>query len=316
MSSKKIWLSIGLLALAAARARSVQPASPHREPSRPVRSAPVLPGKWTPNLLYAMLTSTNQEAGRLLYRAAFAAGPAIIPQLQAALSDDRTATFAARSLAYIGGRQALDALSKLVADPRNLDLRRFYYGALGGSGVPSATAILLHQIRNSDREPDRSVTQDAILALTVHSDAALVPQLRAISKEITDPVIQDDIENAAEVIETRARYLSEHAGKTAGGSVGQAIRTYFIPALEGAPTAAQAGNQHSPPVDVRMVSQTFSPNKARVLAHVIFETPQALANYEMVLQKEGDAWRVASVWLGAEAKKAHPALPHPPVPKS
>jgi hypothetical protein len=218
----------------------------------------------------------------------------------------------------MGGIKALDVLSTLVADPRNLDLRRFYYGALGEYDDPQTAAVLLNQVRHSDREPDRSVTQDALLALTVRSDAALVPQLRALSKEVTDPVIQDDIENAADVIEARAQFLAAHPRKLTGNSIGHAVRTYFIPALEGAPSAAQAGTGSAAPpaVDVRIASETFSPDKARVLTHVIFETPQALANYEIVLQRKGGGWTVASVWLGTEATKARPAPPHAPHPKS
>src|SRR2546427_8869173 len=61
---------------------------------------------WAPELLDAILSSPNEEAHDALYRAAFAAGPAIVPQLEAAIKDDRTAEFAAQSLAFIRGAQA------------------------------------------------------------------------------------------------------------------------------------------------------------------------------------------------------------------
>jgi hypothetical protein len=261
--------------------------------------------KWEPALLYGILTSPDPLAGHLLYRATFAAGPAVVPQLEAALKDDRTASFAARSLAYVGGRQAFSILAKLVNDPRNLDLRRFYYGALGEENDPRATAILLDKINNSDHEPDRSVTQDALLALTVRSNAALAAHLRQLSQDVTDPVIQDDIQNAADIIEGRARYLAQHPKLPTGGSVAQAIHTYFLPALEGPPNSTSIQTHTAvPAVKERIVSQTFSPNQRRALVHVVFETPQALANYEIVVRKVGGAWKVASVWLGSEARRA------------
>ncbi|MEJ2010034.1 MAG: HEAT repeat domain-containing protein [Acidobacteriota bacterium] len=197
--------------------------------------------KWSPEHLYSILSSPNPEARENLYRAAFAAGPAIIPRLEAALKDDRTATFAAQTLAYIGGEKALAILSKLVNDPRNLDLRRFYYGALGGSDNPKDIEILLNKIRTSDREPDRTVTQEAILALSISSDPSLVSKLEQAEKEVSDPVVKDDIQTAATVIQLRAKYLASPAGENAGNLVNQAIRTYFMPALEAAPEGNDAG---------------------------------------------------------------------------
>ncbi len=89
-----------------------------------------LPGDWGPELLYGILSSPNEEAQFGLLRATFAAGPAIIPQLTEALKDDRTAEYAAQSMAYIGGEKALPVLGKLLSDPRDFNLRRFTYGAL------------------------------------------------------------------------------------------------------------------------------------------------------------------------------------------
>ncbi len=105
-----------------------------------------------------------------MLRATFAAGPAIIPQLAAALKDDRTAEYAAQSLAYIGGDQALPILWKLLSDPRDLNLRRFTYGALAEFDSPQATDMLFDVINKSDDEPDRTVTEAAVIALTVRTD--------------------------------------------------------------------------------------------------------------------------------------------------
>ena len=90
-----------------------------------------LPGDWAVDLLYRMLSSANPQAADDLLRAAAAAGPEIIPQLEEGLKEDGTAEFAAQALAYIGGPKALEILWKAVGDPRDLNLRRFYYGALG-----------------------------------------------------------------------------------------------------------------------------------------------------------------------------------------
>ncbi len=303
----KILLCGSLLALSAMNLRLL--AAQRAPASRSEASS----GAWEPALLYAILTSPHAQARRLLYRAAFAAGPAIIPQLQSALRDDRTATFAARSLAYIGGARALAILATLVHDPRNLDLRRFYFGALGEADDPTATPILLNQVRNSDHEPDRSVTQDALLALSTRSDAALAAQLRALSHDVTDPVIQDDIENAADIIAARARYLAEHPNSPTNGSVAEAIHAYFLPAFEGLPAAASPAERGAPPAArERILHLTYSPHRDRALADVIFEMPQAQAHYEIVVARLDGRWQVASVWLGAEERKKAPPAPSPP----
>lgn len=264
--------------------------------------------KWSPAKLYAILTSPNPEEGENLYRAAFEAGPTIIPKLEAALQDDRTAEFAAQVLAYIGGPTALADLAKLVHDPRNLDLRRFYYGALGSSDNPQAIRILLDKVRTSDHEPDRTVTRDAILALSISSDASLVPKLKEAEREVTDPVIQDDIETAATVIGLRAQYLASPGGKGAWDSVNQAIRTYFMPALLELPSGDGAAAEDSH-VEIHIRNVTYSPGKNRVLAAVDFESPRAVASYQMVVQKVAAQWKVASVWLGDEHEKPQPVTP-------
>ena len=199
-----------------------------------------LPGDWGPELLYSILSSPNEEAQFGLLRATFAAGPAIIPQLTAALKDDRTAEYAAQSLAYIGGDQALPILWKLLSDPRDLNLRRLTYGALAEFDSPQATDILFDVINKSDDEPDRTVTEAAVIALTVRTDTALLPRLLAAEKKLQDVVIRDDLDNARAVIEERAKYLASPEGKKSGGSIESAVRTYFMPALE-PPPAPETG---------------------------------------------------------------------------
>jgi len=282
-------------------------------PANPVtqKQSVLLNEKWSPDHLYSILSSPNPEARENLYRAAFAAGPALIPKLEIALKDDRTASFAAQALAYIGGEKALAILSKLVNDPRNLDLRRFYYGALGGSDNPEDIQILLNKIRASDQEPDRTVTRDAILALSIRSDPSLVPKLEQAEKEVTDPVVQDDINTAATVIQLRTKYLASAAGGDSGTSVNSAIRTYFMPALEAAP-GGNGTDQQDMHVDIHVRHLTYSPDKTRVLAAVDFENPQAVASYHIVVQKSASGWKVASVWLGTEREKPQPHSPAAP----
>ncbi len=297
-----VWLALAVLSLglpvrsaAAAGQSSIGPGALLNEP-------------WSAAKLYAILSSPDRQVRNNLYRAAFEAGPALIPKLEAALKDDRTAEFAAQTLAYMGGPRARGILAKLVNDPRNLDLRRFYYGALGGSDDPHNMAILLNKIRTSDQEPDRTVTRDAILALSISSDPALIPKLRQAEKEVTDPVVQDDINTAVTVIGLRARYLATPAGKNSGGSVAQAIRTYFMPALEASPGEDGSGQQDMH-VDIQIKNHlmAYSPDKTRVLAPVDFENPQAVAHYRLVVQKRSGTWIVASVWLGQELEKHPPA---------
>lgn len=209
------------------------------------------PSDWCPELMDAILSSPNQDARGLMLEAAFAAGPEIVPKLQKALSDDRTAEFAAQALAFIGGPDAIKILASLMADKRDLNLRRFFYGALGEYHSPEATGALLEAIARSDAEPDRTVTEAAILAFSVHSDPSLIPQLRQVEGKIQDVVIRDDLDNVIEVIQKRAHDVAASAETAKGslpgtiegppggsisddltpGSLRAAIQLYFLPAF-------------------------------------------------------------------------------------
>ena len=274
----------------------------------------VLPsGEWAAELLDGILSAPNPEAADWLFRAAFAAGPAIVPQLTEALQDDRTAEYAAQALAFIGGDDALQALWKLQMDKRDLNLRRFYYGALAEFDSDQATQTLLDVIARSDGEPDRTVTEAAILALTVRVDPKLPGMIRQARKNLQDVVIRDDLENALDVVQIRSKYLATPEGKNAAGSIDAAVRTYFIPALQAPPEPPRQTAAHpplpKPQVNVEVQHLTLSPNKMRALAAVTFEDPSAIANYDLVLQKRLGNWTVVSVWLGAEAEKPAPAPP-------
>ena len=287
------------------------------------------PTDWGPDLLYGILSSPNEDALGELLRATFAAGPSVVPQLAEALKDDRTAEYAAQALAYIGGEKSLDLLWKLLSDPRNLNLRRFTYGALAEYEAPEATNLLLDVISRSDSEPDRTVTETAVIALTVLSDPKVLARLREVEHKLQDVVIRDDVDSACFVIEGRDKYLASPEGKKAGGSVAAAVRTYFIAGLQsGAPPVSAphvATNQPGasanfpkpiappkPPVTVDIQDVTLTPGKDRALARVVFEDPTARANYDIVLEKRGGNWSIASVWLGAEVEKAAPtAVPAP-----
>jgi hypothetical protein len=285
------------------------PAAQPPETAAPSGEDAVLPGDWAPELLWAILSSPNPTASDALYRAAFAAGPGIVPQLEAALKDDRTAEFAAQSLAFIGGEKALQALFKLQDDKRDLNLRRFYYGALGEYDSPQATDTLFSVIDHSDSEPDRTVTEAAILALTVRTDPKILPRIREAENKVHDVVIHDDLDNAAAVIESRERYLASPEGQKAGGSINAAVHTYFIAAFEPPPAAPKtpAAAPEKPPVKVEVRHLVFSPDQMRALARVAFEDPSAIAYYDMVLQKRLGDWTLASVWLGTEEEKPVPA---------
>jgi hypothetical protein len=271
---------------------------------------------WAAELLDGILTAPNPDAADSLFRAAFAAGPSLVPLLAAALQDDRTAEYAAQAIAFIGGQDALQVLWKLQQDKRDLNLRRFFYGALAEYDSDQATQTLFDAINKSDAEPDRTVTEAAILALTVRTDPKLVDRIREARKNLQDVVIKDDLENALDVIEIRSKYLASPEGKKAGGSVDAAVRTYFIPALEPPPEPAAhaAGHPVEPPPKVKLEIQnlTLSPDKMRALAAVTFEDPAAIANYDLVLQKRMGNWAVVSVWLGGEAAKPGPSPPAKP----
>jgi len=338
---KAIWLVLAAFCLLPSAYLFSQEQTPPTETAAPTDDDKPLPGDWAVELIDAAEHSPNAEARDALYRAAMATGPAILPQLEEALKDDRTAEFAAQALAFIGGEKAIQILWKLQSDQRDLNLRRFYYGALSEFDAPEAAQTLLGVINRADEEPDRTVTEAAVIALSVRSDPKLVAPLREAEAKIKDVVIRLDLENAADVIEHRAKYLAAPTAKKTGASVEDAVRTYFAPALissgtpvvatpapakpaagsrgpaAAAPKAAagRAGTAKppapaEPPVKVRVEQLTFAPEKSRVLARVTFEDPSAVANYDIVLQKRYGEWFVASVWLGSEAEKA-PATPMP-----
>ena len=262
---------------------------------------------WAAELLDGILSAPNAEASDSLFRAAFAVGRDIVPQLAEALKDDRTAEFAAQSLAFIGGEEALQALWKLQEDKRDLNLRRFYYGALAEYDSEQATQTLFEVINKSDSEPDRTVTEAAILALTVRTGPKLPEMIREAEKKVNDVVIHDDLENARDVIQIRSKYLATPEGKKAGGSVDAAVHTYFIPALQPPPLSpSDAGARRpaaKPEVKVEIQNLTLSPDRLRALAAVTLEDPSAVARYDLVLQKRLGNWQVVSVWLGAETEK-------------
>ena len=324
----RVWQSLLLMAccfLVAARGVAQQssppapaekiPASQPSDNASGEQAEEPLPGDWAPELLDGILSAPNAEAADALFRAAFAAGPSIIPQLTQGLKDDRTAEFAAQSLAFIGGDQAMKILWKLQGDKRDLNLRRFCYGALGEYDTDQATQTLFQAINKSDAEPDRTVTEAAIMALTVRTDPKLTNLIRQAEKKVNDVVIHDDLENALDVIQIRSKYLATPEGKKAGGSVEAAVRTYFIPALL-PPPPSPSDTAHrtpaKPEVKVEIQNLTFSPDRQRALAGVSLEDPSAVAKYDLVLQKRLGNWEVVSVWLGSESEKQAPPPPSKP----
>lgn len=296
-----------LLVVASLPALAGAKLSPNQAQPTETRAASTPRYAWAPELLYSIISSPDPAALNSLYDAAFAAGPSIVPQLQAALNDDRTAEFAAQSLAFIGSDSAFKILSTLMSDPRNLDLSRFFYGALGEINTPQSNAVLLNAIRSANSQPDRTVTEAAIVALTVQDRSALAPELEQAKAKLTDPVIQDDLENAIGIIEARAKYRATPAGRNPGGSIQQGVNLYFEPALAAAPPAGSGLSRAK--AEIQHVQ--FNPDETRALARVTFDDAGIKANYRMVLAKRYGDWRVASVWLVLGEQQ----VPMPPTPK-
>ena len=313
-------------------ARAQDPEPPPEPPAEEEEKP--LPGDWAVALLDQISNSPKPEVRDELLRAVMRVGPAAVPLLEAGLKDDRTAEFAAQALAFIGGEKALKILWQMVPDPRDLNLRRFSYGALAEFSAPEATETLIQVVKNADLEPDRTVTQTAIVALTVRSDPAVLPPLREALEHIEDIVIRLDLENAIEVIDRRAKQRAAGQLKS-GGSIEYAVRGYFSPALGSPPAEAGASTpaprrssaqgartkpvpkpDPQPGINVRIQNIALSPDETRALANVIFEDPTASARYDIVLQKRSGEWVVASVWLGEQTEKVLPkaATPAPPEP--
>jgi len=291
--------------------------SPASNAAESVPEAAPLPGDWAPELLDSILSSSNSSAREALYDAAFATGPDLIPQLEAALRDDRTAEFAAQCLAFFGGEKAMKTLATLMNDKRDLDLKRFYLGALGEYQDPDITQALIEAITKSDAEPDRTVTEAAIWALSVRSDPSLPAQLQQAEAQLVDFVIRDDVDNVREVISARTHYLGSAEGRKTGSSIPEAVHTYFIAALQSPlPSARRAGGAaqtaQPPPARTEIEHVTFTPDSTRALAHVTLSDTEGSANYDIVLQKQVGDWKVVSVWMNSETEKSEPK----PVPKS
>ena len=314
--------------LSAPFARAQDP-EPPPDPSIEEEEKP-LPGDWAVALLDKIANSPNPEARDGLLRVVMEVGPAAIPMLEPALQDDRTAEFAAQALAFIGGEKAVKLLWGLQSDKRDLNLRRFYYGALAEFEAPEADETLLEVVKKADSELDRTVTETAIVALTVRSNPKVLPALREAQESVKDLVIRLDLESAVEVIERRAKQQPGVPTKS-GGSIESAVRNYFAPALDLPPEAAPpptrkpvpapgtsakpATRPTPPPLDVKVHIENIalSPDLSRALARVIFEDPTASAAYDIVLQKKFGEWTVASVWTGAQVEKT---LPEPKPVKS
>ena len=297
---------------AQSKAPASQAESPATDASESAPDASPLPGDWAPELLDGILSSSNASAREALYDAAFAAGPDLIPQLEAALRDDRTAEFAAQCLAFFGGEKAMKTLATLVNDKRDLDLRRFYLGALGEYQDPDITKALIEAVAKSDAEPDRTVTEAAIWALSVRSDPNLPAQLQQAASHLEDFVIRDDVDNVRQVISSRARYLTSDEGRKAGGSIPEAIHTYFIAAVDpssGARRRPSGATAHAEPPEplpakTEIGRVTFTPDSTRALAHVTLSDSEDSAHYDIVLEKEVGDWKVVSVWMNSETEKA------------
>ena len=272
-------------------------------------------GGWAVILLDEVLNVPNRAARDHLLRAGFAAGPRIQPQLEKALEDDRTAEFAAQLLAFMGNNRALRTLQRLVDDPRDLGLKRFFYGALGEFNTPGTRQTLLDVVAQADDEPDPTVTELAILALTVLADPSLIPSLEEVRGRTVDPVIRDDIENAIEVIRFRANHLEKVRTEAKGDvTVAQALEAYFIADLgrvEGQEEEGAASDPSSSPLNIEIEDLTFAPNSSRALARVRLSNPAAAAIYELVLQKRGPSWVVASVWMVSLQESEHVFQPPP-----
>ena len=130
-------------------------------------------------------------------------------------------------------------LWRLLSDPRDLNLRRFTYGALAEFDSPQATDILFDAINKSDNEPDRTVTESAVIALTVRTKPlcrACLPRkknFRTSSSATTWTTPGKSLKSGP------STWLPQ--GKHSGGSIESAVRTYFIPALEPQSASAAPG---------------------------------------------------------------------------
>ena len=83
-------------------------------------------------------------------------------------------------------------------------------------------------------------------------------------------------------------------------TIAQALEAYFIADLgreEGTEVEGDATDPSSSPLKVEIEDLTFAPNSSRALARVRLSNPAAAAIYELVLQKRGPSWVVASVWM-------------------
>ena len=256
-----------------------------------------------------------------MLRATFAAGPAIIPQLTEALKDDRTAEYAAQSLAFIGGDQALPILWKLLSDPRDLNLRRFTYGALAEFDSPQATDMLFDAINKSDDEPDRTVTEcrgDCPYRAHRHDPAcpAFSPRrksFRTWSFATTWTTPARSLKSARSIWRRRkgrnpAAQSSPRCGHISFRHWSRPPPRKRRPPLRSAKRPGKCRlrphcRNTRPLVTVDVRNVTLSPDKNRALARVVFEDPTAMAYYDFVLEKRSGNWALASVWLGPEMEK-------------
>src|SRR5438093_439316 len=167
--------------------------------------------------------------------------------------------------------------------------------------APLARPVPVPRPKPPVAEPDRTVTEAAIIALTVRSEASLLTELRQLRSKIKDVVLRDDLDNAVDVIEARARYLASPQGKNAGGSLEQAVRSYFTPALE--PPRPASGPSKA---------DVSKPRSESVASPGPITSPGPVPSKDRTSDDTVSAKRAGSEMRSAQANSSVPAKPSRP----
>src|SRR2546422_266192 len=255
--------------IAGVRVAKPQQPSAGKTPDVTSESVEPLPGDWAPELLYAILSSANPDASDALYRAAFSAGPALPPHLQTELKKEE---------GQIKDVVIHDDLDNAVAV---IESRSKYLASEEGKKSDGSidAAVRTYFIPALEPPPEAASTAPGHAPLRQdHSSTSLtVPERNR--REGNDPSLP---RRQSEEVKTERSRMAARNGE----------------ARE--PVTGKPAPRAKPPGSVEVWNLTFSPDQSRALARVIFEDPSAVANYDMVLQKQAGNWTVVSVWLGSE----------------
>ena len=226
----------------------------------------------------------------------FALGDEAVPSLAKFLSDSSKETMAsaARALAYIGNQQGLQALRNAIKAETDKETKSAMSCFLAGGLVQTKSERDLDFLRSS-AERAQSVAADddevdltamyAALALGMRGGDDSLPALRKVAK--VDAISVEEVGKAILWIESKS--TPRQATTWPSGSDEELIKKTVLD-----DTFFAEGERS----ETSVTDLAFNPGRNKALVSLeIYHSPKSARGYDLVLAKEGGAWRVVGVWF-------------------